>query len=83
VILFDSDVAAANAYAAYAEWPPLAAAMAAQAKATVLSFAAFEQGGIVPSDQMAYVHKNEMVLPAAISQRLQTMTGAQSPAGGE
>jgi hypothetical protein len=75
----DAGLAAAGTFAWWSSiFPPAAPAAAEAAYGIGMSFAglaAFEKGGIVPSDQMAFVHKNEMVLPAAISQRLQTMTG--------
>jgi len=49
---------------------PLAIASGAAAFAGVM---AFEQGGIVPSTQMAMVHQHEMILPSHISQGLQGM----------
>jgi hypothetical protein len=87
-------VAAAAAYASTAAipivGPALAPASAAAALSTVLGFqglAFAEQGGVIPSDQLAYVHKNEMVLPAHISQGIQSMFAgsgqtANNPVGG-
>jgi hypothetical protein len=75
--------AGANAYAATAiipvVGPELAPAAAATAYAGAISFEGlntFARGGIVPSDSLAFVHKNEMVLPASISQRLMKGTGS-------
>jgi len=77
-------VAAARAYAAYAEFPPLAAAMAAEAFASVMSLQAAAAapaiasaaGGMVAEDeQLAFVHKNEMVLPASLSRGFQNLLG--------
>jgi hypothetical protein len=75
--LSDARTAAANTWSSVSGIPLIgpfiAPAAAAAAFAAVL---AFEQGGIVPSTQMALVHKNEMVLPANISQSLQRGGGA-------
>jgi len=79
-------VAEAAAYAAYIGipivGPELAAAAAAAAGATTMGF----MGGIalasaaggwdrVPSDQLAMIHKNEMVLPAPLAQSVRDMAG--------
>src|SRR4029077_1592081 len=45
---------------------------------SVMSFA---QGGIVPNDSMAMVHKNEMVLPSNLSEGLQSMIGKPPNSG--
>jgi hypothetical protein len=58
---------------------PLAIASGAAAFAGVM---AFDQGGIVPSNQMAMVHQNEMILPPAISQGLQSMISRGGAGGG-
>ncbi len=56
---------------------PAAAGPAAAGQATVLaaagSVASAAGGWVVPSDQLALVHQNEMILPAALSQGLQGM----------
>jgi hypothetical protein len=52
---------------------PLAIGSAAAAFAGVM---AFEQGGVVPHDAMAMVHKNEMVLPPHIAQAILASSGA-------
>lgn len=65
---------------------PAAAGPAAAGEATVMaaagSIASAAGGWVVPSDQLAMVHQNEMILPANISQGLQGMiaggTGAAS-----
>jgi hypothetical protein len=38
-------------------------------------------GWVVPSDQLAMVHQNEMILPANISQGLQSMISGASATG--
>ena len=43
------------------------------AAAAFTSVMAFEQGGVVPKDAMAQVHKKEMILPADLSEGLQHM----------
>lgn len=75
-------VAGANAYAAYAALPPVAAAMAAEAVSVVEGFGAMVgAGGAVASarggwGQVPYdgvqteLHKDEMVLPASIASPL-------------
>lgn len=70
--------------------PILGAAAAAATFAGVMALAAFEQGGIVGglgSEQLAMVHKNEMILPASISQKVQdSVTNpnqAQGSGGGD
>lgn len=78
-------VAAAATFASIAAipivGPELAGPAAAASLATVLGFeglAFAEQGGIMPSDQLLFAHKNEMVLPAHIAQGVQA---AFSPGG--
>ena len=77
---------AAAAYASAAAIPvvgwSMAPAVAAEAYSNILAFEglnAFAGGGIVPDDSLAFVHKNEMVLPASLSSGLSQMIGA----GGE
>lgn len=80
--------AGANAYAATAiipfVGPELAPAAASTAYAGALSFGALNMAsaaggwGIVPQDQLAMVHKNEMVLPAALAERVRNMSGGPS-----
>jgi hypothetical protein len=81
-IAIDAAVAAAGAFAATAAIPivgPELAPAAAAAYAATMGWAAGLGGGVaaaaggwvVPDDQLAFVHKNEMVLPANISQGLQ------------
>jgi hypothetical protein len=66
---------------------PAAAGPAAAGEATVMAAAsgvASAAGGwVVPSDQLAMVHQNEMILPANISQGLQNMisTGGAGAGG--
>src|SRR6185437_2511372 len=77
---------AAAAYASAAAIPvvgwTMAPAVAADAYANILGFEAlnaFAAGGIVPDDSLAFVHKNEMVLPANLSSGLsQMIDGADS-----
>lgn len=74
----EAAVAAAKAYAAYAYFPPLAAAMAAEAEATVLSFlpeAAAEGGFDVPfgSFPVTQLHPQEMVLPEHLANTVRNM----------
>jgi hypothetical protein len=67
---------------------PAAAGPAAAGEATVMAaaggIASAAGGWVVPSDQLAMVHQNEMILPANISQGLQSMisTNGGSGAGG-
>ena len=77
---------AAAAYASAAAIPvvgwSMAPAVAAEAYSNILAFEglnAFAAGGIVPDDALAFVHKNEMVLPASLSSGLSQMIVA----GGE
>lgn len=84
-------VAAANAYAATAAipivGPALAPAAAAEAFSSVIGLeglAFAEQGALLPANTLAYLHKDEMVLPAQLSKGLQgIIAGGQpnSPAG--
>jgi hypothetical protein len=64
---------------AAAPWPidMGAPAFGATMSAAALSFNAFEQGGIVGSTGMAQLHKNEMVLPAPIAEKVQKMADPQ------
>jgi len=59
---------------------PAAAGPAAAGEATVMAaasgIASAARGWVVPSDQLAMVHQNEMILPANISQGLQNMISA-------
>ncbi len=73
----------AAAYASAAAIPvvgwSIAPAIAADAYANILGFEAlnaFAAGGIVPDDALAFVHKNEMVLPANLSAGISQMIGA-------
>lgn len=79
-IEIDSHVAAANAYTEWAAFPPIAAAMATAAEGVVHAFAApvmavagaSAAGGqyLVPGDQLTMLHRNEMVLPAGVADRM-------------
>jgi hypothetical protein len=64
---------------------PAAAGPAAAGEATVMAaasgIASAAGGWVVPSDQLAMVHQNEMILPANISQGLQGMISASGGAG--
>ena len=65
---------------------PAAAGPAAAGQATVLAaasgIASAAGGWVVPSDQLAMVHQNEMILPANISQGLRSMISANGGAAG-
>jgi hypothetical protein len=94
-IEIDAAVAAAGAFAATAQipyvGPELAPAAAAAAYAETMGWAAGLGGGIVsaagglwqvPSDQLAMIHQNETVMPAAIAQPMRNFfTGAASSSG--
>lgn len=64
---------------------PAAAGPAAAGEATVMAaaggIASAAGGWMVPSDQLAMVHQNEMILPANISQGLQNMISANGGTG--
>jgi hypothetical protein len=64
---------------------PAAAGPAAAGEATVMAaasgIASAAGGWVVPSDQLAMVHQNEMILPAGISQGLQNMISSGGGAG--
>jgi hypothetical protein len=64
---------------------PAAAGPAAAGEATVMAaasgIASAAGGWVVPSDQLAMVHQNEMILPANISQSLQNIISANGGAG--
>ncbi len=64
---------------------PAAAGPAAAGEATVMAaasgIASAAGGWVVPSDQLAMVHQNEMILPANISQGLKGMISANGGAG--
>ncbi len=79
---------AAAAYASAAAIPivgwSMAPAIAADAYSNILGFEAlnaFAAGGIVPDDSLAFVHKNEMVLPATLSSGLSQMIADDGGAG--
>lgn len=65
---------------------PAAAGPAAAGEATVMaaasSIASAGGGWVVPSDQLAMVHQKEMILPANISQGLQSMISTNGGAAG-
>src|SRR5215831_19383802 len=64
---------------------PAAAGPAAAGEATVMAaasgIASAAGGWVVPSDQLAMVHQNEIILPANISQGLQNMISAGGGTG--
>lgn len=73
----------AAAYASAAAIPvvgwSIAPVIAADAYSNILGFEAlnaFASGGIVPDDSLAFLHRNEMVLPASISSGLSQMIGS-------
>ena len=79
---------AAAAYASAAAIPvvgwSMAPAIAADAYSNILGFEAlnaFAAGGIVPDDALAFVHKNEMVLPASLSAGLSQMIASDDSSG--
>jgi hypothetical protein len=79
---------AAAAYASAAAIPvvgwSMAPAIAADAYSNILGFEAlnaFAAGGIVPDDALAFVHKNEMVLPASLSSGLSQMITSDDSGG--
>lgn len=90
-ILMAGWTAAANAYAAISAIPvvgpflaPAAAIAAAAAVHRMVSNLASAAGGWdnVPRDQLAMVHKNEMILPSSLAERVRNMTdtgGGKNP----
>jgi hypothetical protein len=79
----------AAAYASAAAIPvigwSIAPAVAADAYSNILGFEAlnaFAAGGIVPDDSLAFVHRNEMVLPASLSSGLSEMIASDAQSGG-
>lgn len=77
--LHDAKAAAAGAYSAVAGIPfvgPILAPIAAGAAFAAVM--AFEKGGNVPTDTLAMLHKNEMVLPANIAEGVRSMTANQN-----
>jgi hypothetical protein len=86
-IITDSAQAFAGVFAFLAPlMGPAAAGPATSAAAAVSaaagSVASAAGGWVVPSDQLALVHRNEMVLPADLSQGLQGMIAGGGAAGG-
>jgi hypothetical protein len=77
--------AAAKAYSALADIPVAGPALGAAAAAGTFSFLmAFDKGGIMPQDNIAMLHKNEMVLPPDLSSFVQNAaarSSGQAPAG--
>lgn len=80
----DAGVAAAHAFRSVMGALPFPANVivapiaAAGAFAATMAFAAFEQGGLVPNTGLAMVHGGEMVLPSALSQKVQNWTGSNT-----
>ena len=83
-------VAAAHAWAATAGIPiigPVLAPVAAAAAFTgVMAFGggigSAEQGAVLPQDMMILAHRNEMILPPALSQGVQSMIAGGTAPGG-
>jgi hypothetical protein len=50
--------------------------------AATVALASFDKGGIMPATDIALLHKNEMVLPANLSQGFQAMLAAGGAGGG-
>src|SRR5260370_41816162 len=66
--LVDAKKAFRGAYAATTDIPIIGPVLAPIAGATAFAAVmAFERGGIVPKDTLAMLHRNEMVLPAHVS----------------
>jgi hypothetical protein len=62
---------------------PAAAGPAAAAQGSVLSVAAFDIGAwSIPQDQLAMVHRNELVMPAAEAGAFRSMLSGQAQGGG-
>lgn len=75
----EAGLAAAKAYAAYAEFPPLAASMAAEAESAVLAFlpeAAAQAGFDVPFGEfpVTQLHPEEMVLPEHLANTVRNLS---------
>jgi hypothetical protein len=63
---------------------PAAAGPAAAAQAAVLSVAAFDIGAwSIPQSQLAMVHQNELIMPAAEAGAFRSMLSAQANGGGK
>lgn len=84
----DAGVAGAAGFASVMEALPFPAnistapAIAATAAAQTLSYAAFQEGGIVPKTGFAMIHQQEMVLPKNISTFIQSAAAGASGATG-
>lgn len=82
IAMSSAGVAGANATASFAMAPwPIdmgAGAFGAETFAAALSFSAFEKGGLVGHTGMAQLHKNEMVLPQPIAEKVQKMADPDS-----
>lgn len=80
--LIDAKKAFRGAYAATSDIPIIGPALAPIAGAAAFAAVmAFEQGGIVPQDTYAMVHKQEMVLPAHISNFIMNAAGGSTGDG--
>src|SRR5438477_2216144 len=80
-IATDSAQAFSGIFAFLAPLMGPAAAGEATVMAAASGIASAAGGWMVPSDQLAMVHQNEMILPANISQGLQNMISANGGAG--
>jgi hypothetical protein len=80
-IATDSAQAFSSIFAFLAPIMGPAAAGEATVMAAASGIASAAGGWMVPSDQLAMVHQNEMILPANISQGLQNMISANGGAG--
>lgn len=87
-IINAAGLAGANAYASTAAipiiGPELAPAVAATAVADTLGFLAFAEQGTGPlaKDQLMYLHKDEMVMPAPLSRGIQGIIAGNGPQQG-
>lgn len=61
---------------------PAGLAESALVEGTFAPMGFFEQGGLVSDNQLAFLHKNEMVLPANLSKGVQGMISGGSAGGG-
>ena len=87
-ILKHAAVAAAGAFASMVGipivGPALGDAAAADSLSTVMGFGALasaRDGMISGQEQLAFIHRNEMVLPASLSKGFQSIIGSMGPGG--
>lgn len=81
--LMDAKSAFHGAYAATADIPIIGPVLAPVAGAAAFAAVmAFEQGGIVPNDAFAMVHRKEMVLPQHIANFVMNAAGKSDGSGG-